>query len=68
VFLILVADGIRYNIVIHFLNLKGIYLFALQKDKCQEKVWKRVMGFGEAGKKLSSKVFSRFPKSNYQPL
>ena len=23
-------------------NFKGIYLFATQKDKCQEKVWKKV--------------------------
>jgi len=23
----------------NFLNLRGIYFFALQKDKCQEKVW-----------------------------
>ena len=25
----------------NFLNLKGIYFFALQKDKCQEKVWEK---------------------------
>ena len=36
-----------------FKNLKGIYLFAEQKNKCQEKVWKREMGLGEEGKNLS---------------
>ena len=29
-------------------NLKGIYIFAGQKYKCPEKVWKRVMGVWEA--------------------
>ena len=39
-----------------------------KEEKCQEKVWKRLKGFGEAGKKLSWKGFFRFPKSIYQPL
>ena len=60
-----------------FLNLKGIYLFAAQKDKCQEKVWKKkggvppshkaMAGQVEEGKKdLSSKGL--FPLLNYRPL
>jgi hypothetical protein len=49
-------------------NLKGIYLFAAQKDKCQEKVWKRVMGFGEEGKNLSSKRFFPLPQVQLLPF
>ena len=36
-------------------NLKGIYLFAMQKDKCQEKVWQKGVEFEEGKKDLSSK-------------
>ena len=44
----------KNNVVIYFLNLKGTFLFCVNKEeKCQEKVWKRVKGFGEAGKNLS---------------
>ena len=49
-----------------FLNLKGIYLFALQKDKCQEKVWKKGVEFEEGKKDLSLKGL--FPLLNYRPL
>jgi hypothetical protein len=38
-----------------FLNLKGIYLLAAQKDKCQEKVWKKDVEFEEGKKNRSSK-------------
>ena len=36
-----------------FKDLKGIYLFAVQKDKCQEKVWKKGEEFEEGKKDLS---------------
>ena len=49
-----------------FLNLKGIYLFALQKDKCQEKVWKKGVEFEEGKKDLSLKGL--FPLLKYRPL
>ena len=49
-----------------FLNLKGIYLFALQKDKCQEKVWKKGVEFEEGKKDLSSKGL--FPLFKYRLL
>ena len=38
-----------------FLNLKGIYLFATQKDKCQDKVWEKGVEFEEGKKDLPSK-------------
>ena len=50
----------------NFLNLKGIYFFALQKDKCQEKVWEKGVEFEEGKKDLSSKGL--FPLLNYRPL
>jgi hypothetical protein len=46
--------------------LKGIYLFATQKDKCQEKVWKKGVEFEEGKKDLSSKGL--FPLLNSRPL
>ena len=49
-----------------FLNLKGIYLFALQKDKCQEKVWKKGVEFEKGKKDLSLKGL--FPLLKYRPL
>ena len=49
-----------------FLNLKGIYFFALQKDKCQKKVWEKGVEFEEGKKDLSSKGL--FPLLNYRPL
>ena len=50
----------------NFLNLKGIYFFALQKDKCQEKVWEKGVDFEEGKKDLSSKGL--FPLLKYQSL
>ena len=50
----------------NFLNLKGIYFFALQKDKCQEKVWEKGVEFEEGKKDLSSKGL--FPLIKYLPL
>ena len=50
----------------NFLNLKGIYFFALQKDKCQEKVWEKGVEFEEGKKDLSSKGL--FPLLKYRPL
>ena len=47
-------------------NSKGIYLFARQKDKCQEKVWQKGVEFEEGKKDLSSKGL--FPLLNYRPL
>ena len=41
-------------------NLNDTFHFAMQKEKCQEKVWKKKMGFGEEGKNLSLKGFSLF--------
>ena len=49
-----------------FFNLKGIYFFAMQKDKCQEKVWKKALEFEEGKKDLSLKGL--FPLLNYRPL
>jgi len=40
----------------HFLT-EGIYLFAGQKDKCREKVWKKVWSL-RRGKEPFEKVFS----------
>ena len=37
-----------------------------KEEKCQEKVWKRVKGFGKAGKNLSSKGL--FPLLKCRPL
>ena len=47
-------------------NLKGIYLFAMQKDKCQEKVWQKGVEFEEGKKDLSSKGL--FPLLKNLPL
>jgi len=49
-----------------FFNLKGIYLFATQKDKCQKKVWKKGVEFEEGKKDLPLKGL--FPLLNYRPL
>ena len=49
-----------------FLNLKGIYHFAAQNDKCQEEVWKKGVEFEEGKKDLSSKGL--FPLLNSRPL
>jgi hypothetical protein len=49
-----------------FLNLKGIYHFAAQNDKCQEEVWKKGVEFEEGKKDLSSKGL--FPLLNFQSL
>ena len=47
-------------------NSKGIYLFAVQKDKCQEKVWQKGVEFEEGTKDLSSKGL--FPHLKHRPL
>ena len=67
-----------------FLNLKGIYLFATQKDKCQEKVFRlrplgcavtRENGDGvlPSHKAMAGQVDKgikdrSFPRLNYRPL
>ena len=45
----------------------GILIFALQKSKCRKKVWKRMMGFGEEGKKFPQNFFPSSPITK-QPL
>jgi hypothetical protein len=68
----------RNNVVIHFLNLKGIFSFGT-KEKMPIKGLEKGDGVppspkamarqvGTEGKNRSSKRFSFFPKSNYQPL
>ena len=49
-----------------FLNLKGTFLFCVNKEeKCQEKVWKKGVEFEEGEKDLSSKgLFPRPDSSN----
>ena len=47
---------------VNFFQTWGSFRFEKQNGKNREKVWKKVMGFGEEGKNLSSKGFSLFPK------
>ena len=44
-----------------FFNQRGTF-FCQAKRKVPKKVWKRVMGFGEEGKNLSSKRFFPLPQ------
>jgi len=62
----LVDNKIENNINICFLNLKGTFLFVTQKEKCQEKVWKKGVEFEEGKNDLSSKGL--FPLLKYRPL
>ena len=48
---------------VNFFQTWGSFRFEKQNGKNREKVWKKVMGFGEEGKNLSSKGFSLFPKT-----
>ena len=49
------AIPIFYTCFKQYLNLKGIYLLAVQKDKCREKVWEKGVEFEEGKMDLSSK-------------